>query len=800
MSALAKRLQLLLSALSVLLLLAAGAAGWFWLQLRGSLPVLAGERPLAGLSAPVKIERDALGTPTITAASRTDVARALGFLHAQDRFFQMDLLRRSAAGELAELFGKAAASADRRVRVHGFRRVAEQSVARLPAAQRALLDAYTTGVNAGLAALSRKPWEYFVVRTDPAPWRAEDSILVSHAMWLDLQDHRGDSELTLRALRQSLGEAGLEFLAPRGNSWDAPLDGSTFPAPPLPPLRLRRPDDAAALAPASTLPPSDPRFPGSNSFAVAGEHTAAVAALLANDMHLDLRVPNIWYRAVLAWSGDGDGPHRLVGVTLPGLPVLVAGSNGRIAWGFTNSYIDSSDVILVETDSGAQFQYRTTRGWVEIAERTETIKVRGEDDATVLVRSTEWGPIIGGPQDGRYYALRWSAHDPEATDLTLLELETAPDAAAAVAVAHRAGMPNQNLLVADSAGRIAWTVTGRIPQRHGYDGRVPVSWAYGDRHWAGWLAAAEVPVVLEPADGILWTANQRTVGGEAYEKLGDGGYDYGARAGQIRDDLRALTTSGRKAAPADLLAVALDDRALFLTRWKDLLLAALTDEAVAKKEKRAALRDAVRQWNGRADPSSAAYRLVRAFRQKATAAVLGPLLARAEAGYERFNRNKLFTEDAVWQLLQERPVRLLNPAHATWDELLLATADAVLADVDKAGLKPADFTWGRRNVLQMQHPLSGFLPAFLARQLDMPAEALPGDSNMPRVQGAGHGASERFIVSPGREGEGIFHMPGGQSGHPLSPYYRAGHAAWAKGEPTPFLPGPAVHSLTLKPR
>ncbi len=798
MSPLAKRLQLLLSALSVLFLLAAGAAGWFWLQLRGSRPALDGEHAVAGLGTPVRIERDALGVPTITAASRTDAAQALGFLHAQDRFFQMDLLRRGAAGELAGLLGNASVSADRRARVHGFRRVAERSVARLPAAQRAVLDAYTAGANAGLTALSKKPWEYLVLRTDPAPWRAEDSLLVTHAMWLDLQDHRGDFEMTLRALRQSLGEAGLEFLAPRGNSWDAALDGSTFPAAPLPPLRLRRPDDAAALVPAFILPRPDPQFPGSNSFAVAGAHTATGAALLANDMHLDLRVPNTWYRAVLAWS-DAAGPHRVAGVTLPGTPPVVAGSNGRIAWGFTNSYMDSSDVILVETDSVAQFQYRTTRGWVEIAERNETIKVRGGDDATALVRSTEWGPIIGGPEDGRYYALRWTAHAPEATDLTLMELETASAAAAAVAIAHRAGMPNQNIAVADTAGNIAWTITGRIPRRHGYDGRLPTSWAYGDRYWDGWLDPPEVPVVLNPAGGILWTANQRPVGGEACAKLGDGGYNSGARARQIRDDLRALVASGRKAVPADLLAVALDDRAVFLERWKDLLLAALSDGAVAGKKPRAALRDAVRQWNGRADPASAAHRLVRAFRLKTTAAVLDPLLARAESDYERFDRNKLFTEDAVWRLIQEKPVRLLNPAHATWEELLLAAADAVLADVEKAGLSPAEYTWGRRNPLRMRHPFSSFLPAFLARQLDMPAEALPGDSNMPRVQAAGHGASERMIVSPGREEEGIFHMPGGQSGHPLSPFYRAGHAAWAKGEPAPFLPGPAAHTLTLKP-
>lgn len=807
MSALGQRLQLLLSVLSILLLAAAGGAGWFWWQLRGSLPVLSGERPVPGLSAPVKIERDALGVPLISAATRADAARALGFLHAQERFFQMDFLRRRSAGELAELFGEAALPADREVRVHGFRRVAGESLALLPAARRAVLDAYAAGVNAGLAALARKPWEYVVLRTEPRPWRAEDSILVVHAMWLDLQDSRGRHEMTLRALRLSLGEAGLAFFAPKGNSWDSPLDGSAFEPPPLPPLRLQRRDDAATVtAPDASLAPE--RI-GSNSAAVAGSHTATGVAMLGNDMHLDLRVPNTWYRAAFTWT-DAAGAHRLVGVTLPGAPVLVAGSNGRIAWGFTTAYIDTSDIILVETDSAAQFMYRTPRGWVEISERTETIRVKDEEDATVTIRSTEWGPIIGGPEDGRYHAVRWTAHSPAATDFGLLEFETAPDVAAAVQIARRIGMPNQNVTIVDAHGDIAWTLAGRIPRRHGYDGRVPVSWAFGDRFWDGWLAPEEIPVFMsnpasipgaQPApDNLLWTANQRLVGGEAFARLGDGSYEGGARGGQIRDSLRALVAAEKKLVPRDLLEIALDDRALFLERWKDLLLAVLTEKAVARHSDRAALRAAVRTWTGRASADSAAHRLVRAFRTHTADLVLRPLFASAAASYSGFSPDRLLSEDAVWRLVQEKPVRLLNPAHPTWDDLLLAAADAVLAEVDAAGFTPAQFTWGRRNTLRMQHPLSRTLPGPLARLLDMPADPLPGDSDMPRVQSPAFGSSQRMVVSPGREEEGIFHMPGGQSGHPLSPHYRAGHAAWAAGEPTPLLPGPAQHTLILKPQ
>ena len=805
MSLLKKRLQYLLSVLSVLLVIIVGAVAWGWWQMRGSLPQLDGERTVTGLAAPVKVERDALGVPVITGATRADVARATGFLHAQDRYFQMDLLRRSAAGELSEIFGAAALPLDRAHRLHGFRRTAAQVVAALTPEKRALIEAYVAGVNAGLAALPKIPWEYLVLRIPPQPWRAEDSILVSYAMWFDLQDSSGRLEQDLRAVRSTLGQAGLDFFAPLGNSWDAALDGSTIPPAPLPPIRLKPAGETSAAlgfrSPSSVpgSPSPESYYPGSNSFAVAGTHTATGAAMLANDMHLGLNVPHIWYRAVFNWKDAGGAAHRVAGVTLPGIPLIVAGSNGRIAWGFTNAYIDTADVVLAETDATAQILYRTPHGWVEIEDRKETLKVKGQEPVPFVARWTEWGPIFAGPEDSRYLVLRWNAHNAESTNVNLVELETATNAADAVNIAHRVGMPNQNLLVADADGAIAWTLTGTVPRRVGYDGRVPVSWAFGDRKWDGWLKSDEVPVIAHPAEGILWTANQRVVGGAALAKVGDSGYDDGARGGQIRDDLRKLVASGKKAGPADLFAIQLDDRAVFLERWQKFLLTVLTDEAVARNKARGEMRDAVRQWSGHAGTDSAAYRIVRGFHLKVADRVLSPFFAGARDRYDYFNYNKFHYDDALWQLVQEKPARLLNPAHPSWESLFLAAADDVIADANKAGVTLARFTWGMRNTLRMQHPFSRFLPAPLASLLDMRAEALPGDSNMPRVQGPAFGASERMVVSPGHEAEGIFHMPGGQSGHPLSPYYRAGHTAWARGEPTPFLPGPVVHTLTLKP-
>ena len=796
MAAWRNRLRWIFAVLGGLLLIVIAAAVWGWWQMRGSLPALDGDRPVAGLSAPVKIERDALGVPTITGATRADVARATGFLHAQDRYFQMDLLRRRGAGELSELFGAAAVELDKSARLHGFRRLATQVIAQAEPAERIALTAYTAGVNAGLAALGNIPWEYLVIRTRPAPWREEDTLLCIYAMWFDLQDYKGTFELNRDALRTALGPAGLEFLAPPGNSWDAALDGSTFPPAPLPPLRFNKAEPPAPGR--AALEPAGKRVVGSNAFALSGAHTATGAAMLANDIHLDLKVPHIWYRAVLQWT-DEAGPHRVVGVTLPGVPFTVVGSNGRVAWGFTDAYVDTTDVITLATETTAHSFYQTPAGWKEIEERPEEIRVKGEKSVPFTAKWTQWGPIIDGPRNGRGLVLRWTAHDAAATNLHFMAMETTRTAAAAVDLAHRASIPHENMLIADADGHIAWTIIGPLPRRIGYDGRVPVSWTYGDRRWDGFLRPEEIPVIANPAGGALWSGNNRALGGAAYPLLGDSGYDDGARGGQIRDDLRALIASGKKAAPADLLAIQLDDRAVFLGRWQKFLLEVLTDEAVAAKKFRGGLRDAVHTWNGRASTDSVAYRVVKAFRLHVAERALAPFIEPAQAEYAAFNWRNLIYEDALWQLVHEQPAKLLNPAHASWSALLLAAADDLAADVEKSGGSLARFTWGARNTLAMQHPFGRFLPKPIARLLDMPADQLPGDADMPRVQTARFGQSERMVVSPGHEDEAIFHLPGGQSGHPMSPYYRSSHAAWLKGEPTPLLPGPAQHTLVLRP-
>jgi len=762
-------LRILGRVLATLVLLVGLALATVLLLVRASLPVLDGERTVAGLDQTVTLERDRLGVVDIHATTRRDAAFALGYAHAQDRFFAMDLTRRAAAGTLAELFGSVAVDYDRQLRIHRFGAVADRVLTEIPARETALLTAYSGGVNAGLDDLRARPFEYWLLRQEPRPWEPRDTVLVLLAMFLDLQDRRARID-TARGLLEELAPPALAaFLAPDGDAWEAPLVGGASPPPPLP-----GPDDLLA-APGLPGPGPEPPRPGSNAFAVAGSHTRDGGALLANDMHLGLRVPNLWYRARFTWVEAGRR-HQAVGATLPGTPALVVGSNGFVAWGVTNAYGDWLDRVDLEVEGD---RYRTPEGWRAFDETTEEIAVRGADPVTTTFRSTVWGPVVDGP-GGRPQALLWVAQEPGGVNLEVLRWELARSVDEVLDLAPQCGLPAVNILVADRGGRVGWTVAGRVPRRIGFDGRTPVSMADGSARWDGWLPAAEVPRVVDPEDGRLWSANSRHPDGEDQRILGDSGYALGARAGQIRDALRALPA----AREADLLAIQLDDRAHFLERWYRLAVAVLADDAAG----RAALRD----WEGRASTGSVAYHVVDAFRTHVHEAVVGHLTAGLVARAPDFPVARLpRREIPVWAAVSSRAPHLLPPGHADWEAFLRACArDAVAA----AGATP----WGQANALSIRHPLSGALPG-LAGWLDLPRRPMPGDARMPRVQGPDFGATQRMVVSPGREEAGIFHMPGGQSGHPLSPYYRAGHRDWVEGRPSPFLPGPARRRLELRP-
>ncbi len=840
---------------AALVAFAAAAGLWARAELRASLSHLDGTLQLSGLSQPVTVTRDALGIPTIQGTSREDVARATGFVHGQDRFFQMDLARRRAAGELAALLGPAAATADRQVRVHRFRDIARQGIELLSVADRHLLDAYAAGVNTGLAALDAAHPEYLLLRQSPQPWHAEDSLLVVLSMFVTLQDMRGAYEATLATMDEVLPQEMFDFLAPQRTEWDSPLVGEPFEPGPLPGpevynLRARRngkaaaglPDSGQTIARGSSIRDChDSRFPrlrgvskvfatvqhmaepfldcqsadglgldlgvsehdamalGSNNWAIAPRLTTDGGALVANDMHLPVRVPNIWYRALLEWP-DPDlpsGRRRLAGITLPGLPSLVAGSNTQVAWGFTNTYTDWSDIVLLEIDPDNPNQYRTPDGWRAFDLIDEIIEVAGESDERLTVAWTIWGPRMPDDYRGRARAYRWVAHDAERLATALTPIENARSIEDAFDSANGIGVPGQNLVAADGAGRIGWSIYGAIPRRVGLDGRLPASWADGTRGWNGWLDRHEYPRILDPTHGRIWTANARVVDGDMLATLGDGSYEVGSRARIVRE--RLMTKE--RFAPRDLLEIQLDTSADFLSRWRGLLLRTLDAGALAGSPDRTRLRDIVdRDWSGHALPDSAAYRLTRMFREEVSDRIVAFVLAECYEADPAFDyRTVRQRESPIWALVNEAPVHLLDPQYEDWNELLLAAADAVIAQAT-AG-RDGDLSaraWSEYNVAAYRHPLSSALPLG-GRWLDMPLQPLPGDLFTPRVHWGTIAASVRMVVSPGREADGILHMPTGQSGHPLSPFYRNSHAAWLAGEPTPFLPGPGVHLLTLVP-
>ncbi|KQW94105.1 penicillin amidase [Massilia sp. Root418] len=848
-------------ALTLLLLLAmAGLGVWFFL--RGSLAQLDGRRSVPGLTGTASVVRDSQGVPTISGTDRKDVAYATGFTHAQDRYFQMDLLRRVAAGELAELFGARALGVDKEHRLHRFRARAEAALRAMPAADRALLERYVAGVNDGLNNLGTRPFEYALIRVAPRPWSAADSLLVFWAMYFDLQGNLEARELARGWLKEHATPEQLAVLLPDATQWDAPLDAAAVP-PPAAPFPDQAPDWWARADTAKT--PASARVAalggdapgqaelhgmvGSNNWAVAGSRSQGGGAIVADDMHLGIQLPHIWYRAVLMVPDGHGATRRVAGVTLPGVPLVVVGSNGHVAWGFTNSYGDYADLVTLETDPARPGKLRTPAGWESPVAHEETILVKDAAAEKFMVRETSLGPVREA--GGRSYALHWVAHAKGAVNLAAGALETATTVDDALAVANRSGLPAQNFVAGDSKGNIGWTIAGPLPRRAqpGFASTFPLA---GDSHAAGWnglLPPEAYPALRNPADGQLSTANSRQLMGADFGKLGDGGFDLGARAHQVRGAVAAL---GAKTSEQGVYSVALDDRALFMSGWRDRALAALGDTAVAAGAgvpaaapgaagaaapaapaasaasagaagsvgaagaagsagaagaapvaggaigaQRAAARELLRKsWSGRASVDSVGYRIARSYMWSLYELLYGGASAEMAKLAEKADMAAATSRwpVVVARLLDEQPAGWLPPQYASWKDLQLAAMDRALAALTRDGKPLAAATWGERNTQEIAHPIASAVPA-LRRWLSAPADQLPGDSHMPRVAGRKFGQSERMVVSPGKEEQGIFNMPGGQSGHPLSPFFLAGHADWVGGKATPFLPGPPQHTL-----
>lgn len=802
--------KVLTGSLLISLLVIATASTWLYSKIDGALPVLDGEKTVFGLKKSAIIERDKQGIVTIKAQSRSDIAVALGFVHAQERFFQMDLLRRNSAGELASLFGIRALDYDKSIRKHRFRERARAIAAQLPHKQLELIKAYTRGVNQGLKYLYSSPFEYLLLQQEPVQWSEEDTILTIFSMYIDLQYHDGRRERTLGLMKAVLSGDVYAFLDPKGSIWDAAIDGSQFTQAPMPidawPSASsfnidNKNRNNTKLANQNKDKYQGDHLPGSNSWAISGALSTTGSAVIANDMHLGIRVPNTWFRASFEYPDITTDSSittkkmiKVTGATLPGTPNMVIGSNGNIAWGFTNSYGDYSDVILLTTNADSS-QYLTPSGYQNFTTHKQIIAVKGQEAEEITVTETIWGPVIGANHQGQLLAYRWVAHDKEAINMVATELEKAQNVSQAFDIAARSGIPSQNMLIADKHGDIGWTIIGPIPNKNGMIGETPKSWASGENNWQGYLSPAQYPQIINPENHRLWTANSRVVGGDMYKKLGNGGYALGARSKQVRNNLFALKEFDEQT----LLNVGLDDEAIFLQRWQQFILEdVLTESVISKNKNFQQIKDLLANDTAlKASIDSVCYRLVRNFRINIRDSVfleLNNSLNNIDEAYN-FKSIRHQIEVPLWQLINEQPENFMMLGESSWQDVFIKALEVTIADMTvNQALDTA--TWGQQNSSVIKHPLSSAVP-FLNHWLDMPSKALAGDSYMPRVQGKSFGASERMVVSPGHEKNGIFHMPTSQSGHPWSPYYGMGHNDWEDGIASPFLPGKTHYKLTL---
>jgi penicillin amidase len=781
---LAKRL-LAVAALPVLLLLVAAAA---YTIVAASLPRRSGQAQLVGLAAPLTIELDRFAVPTVLGESFIDALRGQGYLHAQERFFQMDLLRRSSAGELAELFGERALAADRSQRPFGYREVARRLRATLPPEQNDWLDAYTAGVNAGLADLGARPPEYWLAGSPPRPWTAEDSLLVVLTFYTMLSNN--DSyERPQGVMHATLPRALYELLTPSASRFDRPVLGSSpnDPTGGYVPLPIPGPDVVDLRRQRAPAPGSVPRIeppligPASNSWTVDATRSAQGRAIVANDPHLSLRMPNIFYRLELEWP---EGAAR--GVSIPGLPGVLIGASDDVAWGATVSNADQSDWVVIEVDPADPSRYLTPDGYAQFTTGTTEIAVAGRAPEQVATRATRWGPVVAEDWLGRPLALHATWLEPQGLDLDIVGIARAKNVASASALLARWAGPSLNWVLADRAGDVGWVVNGPLPRRVGFDGSRPESLADGTRSWQG---RAPPPGALGGRDGVLYTANNRTLPPEraaAVSRM----WMRPLRAKRIDE----LLADSRTFSERDFLAMQLDTRAegyeVVRATILDVVTAAERDSLLQRA------RELAQAWNGHADVDQPAFRMLHAYYRALTERTLEPLLAPAIAADPSFVYRWPLADEVLRRLLDERPAHLLTGEHAGWPAFLRAVLAETLVALERDA--PLSTEWGEFNVLDVAHPFATALGP-LARRLALPRAPLPGSMVSLRVAAPSYGAVLRMAVSPAAPEDGVLQLAGGQSGHFLSPHFRDSQAAWLDGTPTPFLAGEPVQTFTLTP-
>ncbi|GAB4206679.1 MAG: penicillin acylase family protein [Roseiflexaceae bacterium] len=782
-------------ALIGLLAVLAGLVGLVRGRLRRSVPALDGTWDLPGLTAPVTVTFDQYGVPMIVAESRLDAARALGYLTARERLFQMDLFRRASAGRLAEWLGPLAREQDIRQRHYGFGHVARQIAQNLPDDQRTLLAAYSAGVNAWIGQCRWLPIEFLLLWTRPEPWTIEDSLLAGLLVFQDLTARSEAIERMLTVMDATLPADVVAFLTPSDDDYPAVLlGGNASPRPrqpvPIASLRQLRNPVACTVPQQAPLAQQQAETPGSNGWVVSGAKTADGRAILANDMHLALGVPNLWYRAALRY-----GDTALAGVMLPGIPLIIAGANQHIAWGYTNIVGDFCDLVKLDLHPDNPEQYRTPQGWQSFAYRQEKVRVRGQAAVTCTVKTTIWGPLAQRPLLGQPVAVHWTALEPDAFDLGLLRIDQARTLEEAIAIGQRFSGPPMNLMLAEAGGRIAWTYSGKIPRRRGFDGAVSQSWAHGQIGWDGYLAPEELPLVVDPPEGYLATANNRTLGSE-YPHIIGYNFNNGYRAYRINQRLAAL----KQVDEAALFQLQLDTTSEFFDFYRDLALQTLAVVDTSAQPGLLDLREAISRWDGRAGCDSYGIAVLERFRNTLIERIFTPYLAPCRAADPDFQYTWNNLETPLRALLEAQEPETLPDPHrwSTWHHLLLQalldSADGLRMATGQTRL--AGLIWGSINRADIQHPLARPV-RLLRRMLSMPPSALSGGLFCVRVSAPSFGAAMRLVVAAGRPERGICHMPCGQSGHPASPHYRDQHQSWVDGVALPFQSSQGISTMLL---
>lgn len=756
-----------------LLIVVAGGFGWGYLAVHSALPQLDGQVRLRGLAASVTVVRDGQGVPTIQASNTDDLFFAQGYVTAQDRLFQMDGMRRFAAGELAEILGPGFIQHDREQRILGMRLAARKTMEVASVETRQHFEDYARGVNAFIEShRDRLPLEFRILGYQPRPWVPEDSALIAGQMVEDLTHYSYRSTLTREKILEVLGPELTADLYVNSSVYDRPptVTRGNLPVQPAD----DEDDQEDDSSPQNSVVQKSPRWStpfddvepsllaGSNNWVVSGEHTVTGKPLLSNDMHLGHQMPNLWYEAHLK-----GGPLDVVGVTLPGMPYVIVGHNHRIAWGFTNVGATVEDVYI-ETFNG-DGQYLTPSGWQNAIHRRETIHAKGAGDEFVDVVSTRHGPIITGllPRETRSIALRWTLYDGARNPF--FAVDSAQNWQQFLAAFSQFDAPGQNVVYADVDGNIGYHTTGKIPIRATGDGSLPEDGSNNSHEWIGYIPFDKLPSVYNPPSGIIATANSR-ITPDKYPYSISTGWEAPWRSQRIYQVLE----SGKKFSSADMLALQTDIYSSFDQYAAERFVAAADRvKTVSPRVKQAV--EIMRGWNGRMTAGSAAPTIEYRSRADLMRMVLDSKLDTASGIHYSWGMQSVWLDN----ILHNRPKRWLPGNFPNYDALLVAAIEAAVTSTE-APQNLSDWKWGAVNSIEIQNPVLGHIP-FLRRWTGTGVQPQSGSGYAVKAVTPTHGPSERITDDLANLDSSTLNIVTGQGGNFLSPYYMDQWKAWYQG-------------------